>query len=273
MVKGIVAKNLGPMLKMSKEFEKLTDSNPLYRLFPSIFTATMFVVFIIPSFTLYYMCKQPAVNYWIEDKSGWVFIVPLLMSLTHQYHLKKGPGKMVTTMSLVIPSVVIFTICMITTENAKGIAQELFSIDCDITREKAMLQLEWEAANSFYSQCLKNTEQHSPYTLQYLEKTFRINDCAHYEAVHVRHQKAWDYLRNMEEGYQCTGWCVPNRPLWTAGRHLDSCSVAASRVFDYFVGVRTERIVALMFLIFVPSISLLGVLKPLLEAIGYDFKW
>merc|ERR1719502_1014491 len=115
------------------------------------------MVYMIPAFTLFYIAKQPVVEHWLTDWTDFVFLIPFFMVISHQFHLRYGPNQIVTTFMLIFPSALLFILASITNAGAAGDSQSLFSIDCDISHEKALLQLEWEAASSFYDQCIQNT--------------------------------------------------------------------------------------------------------------------
>lgn len=255
-------------------FAERMEQIPMLRLFPSIFTACMFMVYMIPAFTLYYIAKQPVVRYWSADYTDWTLFIPFFMVFAHQYHLRYGPNQIVTTFMLIFPSALLLILAGITNAGAAGDSQALSSIDCDINHEKALLQLEWEAAQAFYDTCIANTALKPPYyNIFWLKKQFRIQDCANYDAVYQKHEQSWSYLREMEEKYFCTGWCVPGEQLWSSGTHKDSCAVAASAVFEYFVQSRAGRITFIMLLILVPAIAMFAILEPVLKSMGYDFDW
>lgn len=246
------------------------------KMFPSVFTAMAVMLFMIPAFTLFYIAKQPAVDYFIHDYTQVVFVIPVIIFLVHQFHIHNGPNKFVTALlGMTLPAVILFVLSSITVEGSKSIIQSLFSIDCDMLPQKVHLQREWEAAESWFNTCIAQTalKSHFNFTLKYIATEFRMQDCGGYEAIYDKHEKEWSYLRRLEENYMCTGFCVPSRQLWSKGPHKDSCSVAVSQIFKYFVSARSEKVQTIMMMIFLPTLVFFAVLQPALVKLGYDFKW
>jgi len=229
----------------------------------------------VPSFTLYYISKQPAVDYLVSDYTDAVWVVPVLIAVSHWYNSHYGPNRYAIAAALLLPSLLLLMLGVMTNEGASKYVQSLFSIDCDILAEKAALQLEWESANAFFKQCLNDTaaQKYSTgknYTTQFLESNFRITDCSGYQEVYAQHAKPWGYLQKLEENYACTGFCIPGRQLWAKGPTKDSCSVALSTVFKYFVGARSEKVMVMMFLVLILTAVFFVFVGPILKATGYD---
>jgi hypothetical protein len=227
------------------------ETYSIHRMFPLVFTAVTVLVFMIPSFTLLYIARQPAVDYFLDDKSYLVFLIPIVIVLTHWFHVARGPNRYVTSMALIIPSLLLLLLGLLANRGSSMYVQSLFSIDCDIIPVKAHLQLEWESANAFFQKCLHDTAKTTNYSVPYLADNFRIQDCTDYSEAFQAHHGTWSYLQSLEENYACTGFCIPGQQLWATGPHKDSCSVAVSMIFDNFVSTRSFKVTSLMLLVLV----------------------
>lgn len=221
------------------------------KMFPLIFTAVSVLVFMVPAFTLLYIARQPAVDFFMNDKSFAVLVIPFVIVLAHWWHVKYGPTKYATPLAVLIPIITLGVTGNLTQTGSSKYVQSLFSVDCDILPEKAHLQLEWEAAAQFFKKCVNDTTAKSSFNSEYLAKNFRIQDCTDYEPVFAKHSETWGYLQRLEENYACTGFCVPGQQLWSKGPHKDSCSVAVSMIFENFVSARSGRIFNMMLVLLI----------------------
>lgn len=252
---------------------KSKDDDHLLGMFHIIFTAIMVLVFLVPSCILLYIEQQPSVEYFLGHKAYWLAIVPIMIVLAHQYHKTYGPNRIITVASLLIPALVILILALMLNGGAAGHAQALFSIDCDMLGSKRYLQLEWEAADKFFTECVSQTAAKSNYSAEMIASKFRVQDCTHYQDAYKEHASSWSYLRYLEEEFHCTGFCTPGRQLWSKYDHKDSCSVAVSSLFKYMVGPRAIKISIHMILVLVPTALTVVVLKPALRSLGYELNW
>merc|ERR1719161_736105 len=224
------------------------ETYSIHRMFPLVFTAVTVLVFMIPSFTLLYIARQPAVDYFVDDKSYLVFLIPIVIVLTHWFHVARGPNRYVTSMALIIPSLLLLLLGLLANRGSSMYVQSLFSIDCDIIPVKAHLQLEWESANAFFQKCLHDTAKTMNYSVPYLADNFRIQDCTDYSEAFQAHHGTWSYLQSLEENYACTGFCIPGQQLWTTGPHKDSCAVSVASVFQHIVWMNAIQVIAMSLL-------------------------
>lgn len=260
-----------PPVQMASDTDSKKGSEELLRLFPMIFTTMCGIVFMVPCFTLWYLSRQPALGYFESDHTWVIVLVPAIVLLAHLYHTRCGPQRYITPCALMIPSIILFVIGLTVNSGSSDFVQSLFSLDCDIVPQKAHLQLEWEAAHAFFKQCLSDTATRSNFTTQFLADTFRIQDCTEYPAVQAKHDKTWGYLQKLEENYACSGFCIPGPQLWSSGPHKDSCSVAVSMIFKYFVGARSEKIIIMMGIVFAMTLVFFAILGPTLKKNGFDW--
>jgi hypothetical protein len=238
----------------------------MMKMFPMAFTGVSVMVFMIPSFTLYHIMQLPAVNYLIKVPVELVFVVPFIILVFHGFHMTHGPSKYATPVAFLIPAILLMTLGILMNGGGHKYMQALYSIDCDMLPQKAHLQLEWEAASSFFKTCTTDTAtKHSNFTAAFLASNFRIQDCTEYETVRAQHADSWGFLQSLEENYACTGFCIPGQQLWSKGPHKDSCSVAVSMIFKYFVQPRSEKVFLMMLLTMILTLIGFGVLAPMLK--------
>lgn len=239
------AESLLPRKKVDSgihEKPELTDAS-FAMLFASACTITCLLAFMVPSWTLIWTSTEPAVAYWNGQCCGVLLIIPVLILGAHMYQVNHGPDRR-AVMVAVVPSAILLLVMLAMEQTNIGFYdQELFSIDCDAFPQKAALQLEWEAAKSFFTQCLTDTAAtDKSLTKDFLLQNFRIQDCTQYEEVYASHAKPWSYLSLLEERYGCTGFCIPGQQLWSKREHhKDSCSVEVSAAFRVFVAPRVNK--------------------------------
>jgi len=220
-------------------------------MWPMVFTSICLLLFVLPACTLIYITRQPAVDHLGTNWTSLTAVIPVVIALSHWSQHKYGPNKPAIVAGLLIPSLMLVILGEKQTVGAGHFAQEMFSIDCDMLPEKAELQLEWEAARAFFSKCNNDTVATSKIavTREFIAKNFRIQDCTDYPDALALHQGSWPYLQRLEENYFCTGFCVPGQQLWSKGPHKDSCSVALSKIFQYEVYPRAEKVAMSMFFV------------------------
>lgn len=228
--------------------------------FPTLFTVVAVMLFALPSWTLIWTSIEPAVAYWNTTECSWLLAIPLLILATHIYQVVFGANFFAVLVTLLAPSLLLVLMVMAKQASAGGLAQDLFSIDCHAFPGKASLELEWEAAHSFYAHCIFETAAKNNLSEAYLRDTFRIQDCETYPTVLRQHARTWGYLAQLEETSACTGWCIPGQQLWSRGPRQDSCSVAASAAFEFFVGPRLSKALAISGLTLIFSVVVLAIM-------------
>jgi len=224
----------------------------LVQLWPWIFTCICLLLFGLPSFTLIYISRQPAVDYLGTNLTSLTLIIPVVLACAHWSQYTHGPSKAAIVTALVVPSLILGFVAQTQTLGAGSYVDGLFSLDCDLLPAKAKLQLEWEHAQDFFIKCTNVTATKSNFSTDFLTNTFRIQDCAGYQEALAKNSKSWSYLQRMEENYACTGFCVPGKQLWSNGPHKDSCSVALANIFHYSVYPLADLVSNAMIVMLVP---------------------
>merc|ERR1719158_2741544 len=228
-----MAKDTGEILQA---YENFKDARIVWRrIFPAVFTTMCVLLFIVPGFLLAYAARHPVVKYFHGQTYLVLLIIPFLIVVAHFYHVRSGPDRYVTHLTLIVPSLILLVFGTGLLTSATRIADQFFSTDCTLSREKLHLQKEWKAAQSIYQSCLQETAASRNLTEGYLSKHFRIQDCSEYEDSLRYHWRDWTYLQQLEEKYSCTGVCAPGEQLWAIGPHKDACSIAVASVFQNMV--------------------------------------
>lgn len=223
---------------------KRQRSLQLMKMWPEVFTSICLLLFVLPSCTLIYVSRQPAVDLLGTNWTSVTAAIPLVILLSHWSQYRYGPNKNAIVAGLLIPSLILVFLGEKQSRGASTFVQSLFSVDCHMLPEKAELQLHWEAAQSFFTKCTNDTVANSKITVttKFVADHFRIQDCADYSGALAVHHRSWTYLQSLEENYACTGFCVPGQQLWSKGPHKDSCSVALSKMYRYEVYPRAEQV-------------------------------
>jgi len=234
-----------------------------------ITTTLGLLLYTVPSLTLIWTSTEPAVGYWSCTWLKALLLIPVLILAVHFYQVKFGANQNAMGVALVFPSVLLMFMLMDESMHAGLKAQELFSLSCDAFPEKTALQLEWEAADDFFDQCITDTAASSKITKEVLTDNFSIRDCSQYDEVYAQHASAWGYLSLLEENYGCSGWCIPGQQLWSHGPHKDSCSDAVGAAFMYFSGPRIYKALFLVFCILVSAGTFFPFVAPFLATKGF----
>lgn len=247
------------------------QASELTETFPRIFTCVCFIVFMTPIYLTIRIGRDTNVRYWFGP---WCYIaafLPCLFILGHIVHSnKRQPHKPTVLVCLIVPAVTLLILgeCVFTSISDK--ANQLFSTDCDTFAEKRALEREHLAAQNVFATCLADTVSQARVpnlTLEHAAELYRIQDCEEYESELQAHQRDWTYLRHMEEEHKCAGWCNVGEPVWTFGEVRDSCSVAASTIFDGKIKHMASQVVVYnIIVIFIVSIGLLVVGPSLRQA-------
>lgn len=236
---------------------KLRQESPLVSMWPVVFTSICLLLFVLPSFMLIYISRQPATDYLGSNWTSITVVIPVVLALVHWHQHTNGPNKFAMIAGLAIPSLILVILGEKQQQGAGSNVQSLFSIDCEMLSEKAELQLEWEAAQAFWSKCTNDTVAKSkpPVTSAFITQHFRIQDCTDYKDALALHPTTWPYLQSLEENYACTGFCTPGQQLWSKGPHKDSCSVALSKIYQYLVLPRAGKVMMTMFAVLLASLA------------------
>lgn len=240
-------------------------------MFPRLFTCACLLIFMTPIFLMVRIGRDVSVRYWFGSWCDIAAFLPCLFIVGHIVHSnKKQPHKPTVLVCLLVPAVTLLILGEFVLTSVSDKANQLFSTDCDTFPEKRALEAEHIAAQNVFATCLADTVSSiraRNLTFEHAAELYRIQDCEEYEMELQAHQRAWTYLRHMEEQHQCAGWCNFGQPVWTYGEVRDSCSVAVSAIFDGKVKHMASQTVCYSILvIFIVSIAFLVVGNPLRQA-------
>lgn len=247
----------------------------LLRMFPSMFTLTCFMMFLVPTWIVARLGRDPDVQYWIGSWCLLSLVLPFLFMGAYFVHARlRVPHKPTILVCLLTPCLVLLALGDSTHTVVTSRADQLRSTDCDTFVGKRQLERSWQAANLLYVMCLNQTISSNPqknFTVDQLRGLYRVQDCEEYPAALGTHFKDWNYLQYLENEHGCAGWCTWGMPLWTHRDPIDSCSIAASQVFSGKVRRASKQVVIYSVLALVFSSCILIMAGP--AATAHGFKW
>lgn len=257
------------VIRRSPRFSVFADS------FPRMFTCVCCLVFFTPIFLMVRIGRDTNVRYWLGPWCDIAAFLPCLFILGHIVHSSRGrPHKPTVLLCLLVPAITLLVLGEFVLTAVADRANQLFSTDCDTFPEKRALESQHVAAEGVFATCLADTVSSGrggDLTLEHAAELYRIQDCEEYESELQTRQRDWTYLRHMEEEHRCAGWCSVGQPVWTFGEVRDSCSVAASTIFDGKIRHMASQVtVYTIVVLFITSIALLFVGDPLRQA-GIDW--
>jgi len=211
--------------------------------FPVGFSMLCTVLFMVPVYLAVYAARQPVIKYFHGEWYYILAIIPIIIVLVHNFHVRNGPNRYVTNLALLVPSTLLLIFGMHLYTSATSKAEKLFSTDCNTMLEKSHLQREWEVVDSLYQSCLKSSAASRHLNTTYLAANFRVQDCTEYQEAFPKHRRDWSYLQDLEEKHACSGFCAPGMQLWSKGPHQDSCAVTVASVFKYTVMPNAAQVV------------------------------
>lgn len=233
----------------------------IWEMFPSLFTAFCFTVFVTPIILCHHVGSDPQVLFWIGDYINWVLFLPVLFVWAHIYHMiVRIPSKFVMVTCLIGSCVVILCLSQHVLVNAFDNANAFAARDCETFPRKMELQRTWEAARTFYANCMSDVADELDITYESAVSAYRIEDCSDY-TTQLEQNPDWEYLADLEEQHLCAGWCERGHAIWTLAETRDSCS---STVGD----IMHTQIRFTMMQVMVYTISLLGLLCVLFVTLG-----
>jgi len=233
--------------------------------FPTMFNAFLFGLFIIPIWLTYSIGRDGQVRYWIGTFCSVVLLLPIGYLMLYAFHVsRRRPSKWGMIACLLGSCVVILLIADYTLLQAYSVGHLLMSRDCTSFDHKASLQVQWKAAKGFYNSCMQATAAKTGMTYDAAVNLYRIEDCVEYDKLKDTFPD-WEYLAKLEETYSCSGWCTHDQPLWTFKAVKDSCSqVVADVMFNKVQWGMTQVVVY--------TVIALGITSVLLMAAGQIFQ-
>mmetsp|Transcript_73309 Transcript_73309/g.159016 ORF Transcript_73309/g.159016 Transcript_73309/m.159016 type:complete len:264 (-) Transcript_73309:70-861(-) len=244
----------------------------LLRMFPTIFSTCMAVLFFVPIYLTLVISLSPAVSHFSTNWSLVTMLIPLILAVVHYIHQKrKVPNKHGVIMATVVPSALLLILSNSAYLDSLDYREKLASLDCAAFPEKQSVQKSWEAAYNLYTECLQQTNTASGYSLEHLMENFRIQDCQEYGKMMKTYQRDWDYLRYLEETQSCSGWCYRGQQLWSVSPAKDSCSTVVSVTYDSFVRPHAAQVIIMSLSILLLTAIGLITFGPIMRA--YGLRW
>lgn len=242
------------------------------RMFPPAFTLSLCLLYLVPTFLLIYVNRNPVVSYF---NSSWVYLlllIPVIIACVHVRHQRKqAPCKHSVICALFVPSLLLFFFANNTVQQASSMNNKLLSTDCDTFKTKELLQLSWENAYTAFMTCVNQTNYAGGVPQDLLMQNFRLEDCSEYSSIAAKQGGPdWKYLQYLEENQGCAGWCYPAQQLWSVTPFKDSCSTTVATAFKYLVGPHAKEIQLIMLLVLLFSAVAMIFIGPHMRALGYD---
>lgn len=220
-------------------------------IFTSAFTATCVLVFCFPTAKLFLAVRSIIARYWISSIWVLLVLVPIAVVVAVIWQVKRrAPSRAAMCLGLLAPALILFLVSAELSSEAASLYTTLFSTDCSASTEKLHLEESWRAGAELLEQCYTETlYMDSSLTMSDLISTFRLPDCTEYPDAFAQYEKAWTYLKEMEEQLYCSGWCGWGMQLWSTGESLDSCSNAAAVYMSGSVASPAEEVALVSFLV------------------------
>lgn len=264
-------------------YRKHYEGIDLLKMFPPAFTMVCCLVFLVPTWLIMMVARDPALSYFSSSWSLIVLVIPIVILSVHYVHMQRGiPNKYAVIAGLIVPSVLLLVTANRQYMTAVDKMDKLFSVDCDTFPEKRTLQHAWEDAYNIYTQCLKSTAASSNYSIAVLQSHFRVQDCQEYQetlagftnGAHAggpNYAKEWAYLSHLEDNQYCAGWCYHGQALWSSRPNKDACSVVVSHVYGSHVRPHTLQVAVVMLAMLGVTAVVLIMMGPAMRKNGIDW--
>lgn len=256
----------------------------MLKLFPVLFTLCCSVLFLVPMCFVLSIGTAREISYFWTPWHYVVVVIPLLILYAHLMHVRSGvPSKAAVATALVVPSLLLLVCANGQYLQATTMVDRLLSSECNSLQSKQRLENAWQAAHDLYMDCLQETSDAFGYDVAVLQKNFRVQDCEEYPAAAglipstrsktavSPYAKEWAYLRSLEEGSFCSGWCEPGMQLWSGTPSKDACSVAVASVFDLYALPHAGEVVSVMVITLIVAAMFLILVGPVLRKNGVEW--
>jgi len=229
----------------------------MVKVFPFFFSFSCLMIFLGPIWLIFHASQDTNVEYWIGEWCKAVLVIPFFFvgAFFIQAQLKR-PHKPTVLIATLLPAGILLVIGDALASIASDRADQLRSTDCDTFAQKRELQHAWDSAQQLYTKCLEDTVRSSNITMKQAKMAFRIEDCSEYKIGFAMHPYEWRYLKQIEDEYQCSGWCHVAQPVFTKKEVRDSCSVVVGAVFRAKIKGMALQVVSYdLFILMVVSIG------------------
>jgi len=241
------------------------------RLAPWFYTLLCFILFASPIGHTYSLSQDMQVRYWITDRLAVVLLLPALYAAVQFWQAANCRiMRPLVGLSLIGSCVFLFFLGDMAILRSAKVENSLVSQDCETDLEKHKIQIQWQNAYLFYQQCMEKTFEQTGTSLEVSYGLYRIQDCAGY-TDQLYANPAWPYLGQLEEKYNCGGWCKRGQPLWTFKPVKDSCSTTVADVLSNRVQFGMSQVLLYMLLVVIFCSLVLIQAGPIMRSHG--IKW
>jgi hypothetical protein len=195
--------------------------------FADAFTFSLLAVYSYPIAALTYLGCSSHVAYWLGRWCLFVWVIPALLVWGYlaivQKHFRR---KVVVLTCVIVPCTILFLLGNVYLHNASTMASQLLANDCHTFPRKRDLEQAWEAADMIWSKCVNNTVAATGINTTEAMRITKVHTCEGYDEWYSVYGERWEYLKSLELGRHCSGWCSASAALWTFGDVKDSCSTS-----------------------------------------------
>eukprot|EP00403_Amphidinium_massartii_P020117 CAMPEP_0178415358 /NCGR_PEP_ID=MMETSP0689_2-20121128/23510_1 /TAXON_ID=160604 /ORGANISM="Amphidinium massartii, Strain CS-259" /LENGTH=321 /DNA_ID=CAMNT_0020036675 /DNA_START=296 /DNA_END=1258 /DNA_ORIENTATION=+ len=218
-----------------KGLDEFTGGAARWAVFPQVFTAVCFAMFGVPVTLCLYLHFDRDVQFWIGTHLLLVVFLPLMFLATHCFHNMTGrPSRVGILLCMIGSSGLLIVLTDILMVKSRALTTELLAQDCSNSGRKYDVEMQYQQALGFYSNCTQARAQAEGTTVAQQVATHTIEACDGYD-TQLSANTAWPYLAALETSEGCAGWCTRGQPVWTFNAAKDSCSLAAGANLEYKV--------------------------------------
>eukprot|EP00416_Gambierdiscus_australes_P020413 CAMPEP_0171067082 /NCGR_PEP_ID=MMETSP0766_2-20121228/7794_1 /TAXON_ID=439317 /ORGANISM="Gambierdiscus australes, Strain CAWD 149" /LENGTH=226 /DNA_ID=CAMNT_0011523297 /DNA_START=122 /DNA_END=799 /DNA_ORIENTATION=- len=226
----------------------------------------------MPIWVTYHISNDENVLEWITTKGWLVILLFIVYGVTHLIHTaKQHPVRLALVICLLGSSVILLLVGDYILLRAYSVGNAFAAEDCDTFLAKRAMEVEWQAARTFYANCMARKAKSSNVTFTQAVMMFRIHHCPDYEDVVATTHPKWKYLGFLEESYRCSGWCQEGEPIWTFASTADSCSSAVADIMFNKIQRSTMQVVIYTFIVLGFVSTTLITMGPILVKLGIEW--
>lgn len=181
-------------------------------------TFLLLAIFVPPFMLCLQMSANQDLQYFVgATVAKFAYSVVVLVLLVPLAHLSMRLHPWAFLLSVWVPAFIFVGIGWHYRDSANNTVNALQSMDCGGFVEKRDLQNSYNQAQTLYNSCAKFV-------------TNSIEECPQYAEVYEMAPADFNYLKGLEQRFQCAGICNSARRLWqNAGASAPSCGLFAAQ--------------------------------------------